>query len=118
MDWKGVKGVIMKDVAMKRYTSMKVGGPARYPHIPGRCGRPGGESLEGSPDEGTRTRILGNGTNVIVHDRGIDEALIRITRMRHLRYRKAGRRRDGGGLGGRSPEPAHPGECAARALGP
>ncbi len=30
MEWKGIKGTILKDVPMKRYTSMKVGGQAAY----------------------------------------------------------------------------------------
>ena len=89
MDWKGVKGVIMKDVAMKRYTSMKVGGPQGTLIYPADAGDLAA-ILRRLADAGTRPRILGNGTNVIVHDRGVDEALIRITRMRHLRYRKAG----------------------------
>ncbi len=29
MDWKEIKGAVLKDVPMKRYTSMRVGGPAR-----------------------------------------------------------------------------------------
>ena len=30
MEWKGIRGQVLKNVPMKRYTSMKVGGPARY----------------------------------------------------------------------------------------
>ena len=30
MEWKGIKGTILKDVPMKRYTSMKVGGQVAY----------------------------------------------------------------------------------------
>ena len=91
MDWKGIKGTVMRDIPMKRYTSMKVGGPARFLIYPS-----GVSDLEATlrrlRDGGIKARILGNGTNVIVHDRGLDEALIRITKMGHLRYAKAGER--------------------------
>lgn len=39
-------------------------------------------------DTGVGYRFLGNGTNVIVHDGGIKEVLIRLTQIRGLRYRK------------------------------
>jgi len=79
----------MQDVPMKRYTSMKVGGPAKF------LAYPSDEKdlaviLRKLGDEGTKARFIGNGTNIIVGDRGIDEALIRTTKMRHLRYRKTG----------------------------
>ncbi|MBA4416452.1 MAG: UDP-N-acetylenolpyruvoylglucosamine reductase [Syntrophus sp. (in: bacteria)] len=88
MDWSGIRGVIMKDVSMKRYTSMKVGGPARFLIYP-LDEQDLVILLERLRDEGITARFLGNGTNIIVSDRGLNEALIRITRMRHTRYRKA-----------------------------
>ena len=91
MDWKGIKGIVMRDIPMKRYTSMKVGGPARFLVYPTGVSDLGA-ALKRLSGEGIKARILGNGTNVIVHDRGLDEALIRITRMGHLRYAKAGER--------------------------
>lgn len=81
-----IKGVVMQDVPMKRYTSMKVGGPVKYLIYPLD------ESdliaaLTHLKQEGIRYRFFGNGTNVIVDDRGINEAVIRITRMVHTRHR-------------------------------
>jgi len=87
MEWKGIKGTVLKEVPMKRYTSMKVGGQAAY------LAYPADEAdlvaaLQFVKDEGMRYRFLGNGTNVIVSDRGLDAALIRITRMKHIRHTK------------------------------
>ena len=89
MDWEGVRGIIVKNVPMKRYTSMKVGGPAKFLVYPSDE-RDLGVILKRLSDEGTETRFIGNGTNIIVNDRGLDEALIRTTKMRHLRYKKTG----------------------------
>ncbi len=85
-DW-GIKGTVLTDVPMKRYTSMKVGGPAKYLIYPadeqdlltaiGVLGR-----------EGIRYRFLGNGTNVIVSERGFKGAIIRTTRMAGLQHEK------------------------------
>jgi UDP-N-acetylmuramate dehydrogenase len=87
MEWKGIKGTVLKDVPMKRYTSMKVGGQAAY------LVYPADEAdlvaaLQFVKDEGMQYRFLGNGTNVIVSDSGLNAALIRITRMKHIRYTK------------------------------
>jgi UDP-N-acetylmuramate dehydrogenase len=87
MEWKGIKGAVLKEVLMKRYTSMKVGGPAAY------LAYPADEAdlaavLQFVKDKGMEYRFLGNGTNVIVSDRGLNAALIRITRMKHVRYTK------------------------------
>jgi UDP-N-acetylmuramate dehydrogenase len=87
MEWKGIKGTVLKEVPMKRYTSMKVGGQGAY------LAYPADEAdlvaaLQFVKDEGMRYRFLGNGTNVIVSDRGLDAVLIRITRMKHIRYTK------------------------------
>jgi UDP-N-acetylmuramate dehydrogenase len=87
MEWKGIKGTVLKEVPMKRYTSMKVGGQAAY------LAYPADEddlvtALQFVKDKGMGYRFLGNGTNVIISDRGIDAVLIRITRMKHIRYTK------------------------------
>ncbi len=87
MDWKGIKGVVMTDIPMKRYTSMKVGGPVKFLVYPSDEGDLV-NILRRLDDQGTKRRFIGNGTNVIVHDRGLDEALIRITKMKHARWRK------------------------------
>ncbi len=83
----GIRGTVLKDVSMKRYTSMKVGGPVRYLIYP-----------EDEADlfhtastlrsEGIRFRFVGNGTNIIVDDRGYNGAIIRITKMRCLKHEK------------------------------
>jgi UDP-N-acetylmuramate dehydrogenase len=87
VEWKGIKGNVFKNVSMKRYTSMKVGGPASYLVYP-----VDEEDLlrvmRIAHEEGIRFRIVGNGTNIIVHDQGIKEAVIRTTKMKHTSYRK------------------------------
>jgi UDP-N-acetylmuramate dehydrogenase len=87
MEWRGIRGTILNDVPMKRYTSMKVGGPVKY------LAYPEDEAdlmvlLSMLWEKGVTHRFLGNGTNIIVHDRGLNEAIIRITRIRGARYKK------------------------------
>jgi UDP-N-acetylmuramate dehydrogenase len=87
MEWKGIKGTVLKEVPMKRYTSMKVGGQAAY------LAYPADEAdlvaaLQFVKDKNMDYRFLGNGTNVIVSDKGLDAALIRITRMKHIHHTK------------------------------
>jgi UDP-N-acetylmuramate dehydrogenase len=91
MEWKGIRGTVLEKVSMKRYTSMRVGGPVDYLIYP-----VDGDDLKAVVRQlnrrGVPYRFLGNGTNVIVHDAGFKAALIRITRMRSLRYgRESGR---------------------------
>ena len=74
MEWKGIKGVVLKEVPMKRYTSMKVGGQAAYLAYPADEADLAA-ALQFVKDEGMRYRFLGNGTNVIVSDRGLNAAL-------------------------------------------
>ncbi len=81
MDLTGINAKILRDVPMKRYTSMKVGGPVRYMVYP-LDDEALSETIERLVDEGIRYRFLGNGTNIIVHDKGIEEAVIRINRMK------------------------------------
>lgn len=87
MEQKGIKGTLMKDVPMKRYTSMKVGGQAAFLVYPADE-RDLADTLRFAADKGIGHRFLGNGTNVIVSDKGIHETLIRITKMKHARYTK------------------------------
>jgi len=87
MEWKGIKGTVLKDVPMKRYTSMRVGGPARLLLYP--ADRYDLAAMIGHMrDTGIPYRFLGNGTNVIVSDEGIKEALVRITKMNRLHFTK------------------------------
>ncbi|MCX7856783.1 MAG: UDP-N-acetylmuramate dehydrogenase [Deltaproteobacteria bacterium] len=66
---------------MSRYTSMKVGGPVRYLIYP-RDENDLIEVIKILKVEGIPWRMLGNGTNVIVSDKGLDEAVIKITRLK------------------------------------
>ncbi len=81
MDWTGINAKVLKNIPMKRYTSMKVGGAVRYMVYP-FDDEALSKTIERLVDEGIRYRFLGNGTNIIVNDCGIEEAVIRITRMR------------------------------------
>lgn len=89
MEWKGLRGTVLRDISMKRYTSMKVGGRAAYLVYPADEDDLR-RTLRSFQTEGMKYRVFGNGTNVIVDDRGINEALVRITRMKHTRYVKTG----------------------------
>jgi UDP-N-acetylmuramate dehydrogenase len=77
----------MEDVPMRRYTSMKTGG--RVPFLIYPCDEQDLLSAVAAlKDRGIPYRFLGNGTNVIVHDQGLREAIIRLTQISRLRYRK------------------------------
>jgi UDP-N-acetylmuramate dehydrogenase len=89
VDWTGIRGVVMKDVSMKRYTSMRVGGPAKFLIYPADE-QDLVTTLRRLRDEKVSARFLGNGTNVIASDQGINGAVIRITKMRHRKYRRCG----------------------------
>jgi len=87
MEWKGIRGAVLENVPMKRYTSMRVGGPARYLLYP--VDEADLRNILGYLiHKNIPYRFLGNGTNVIVNDKGLDEALIRITRMKRKGYKK------------------------------
>ncbi len=90
MEWKGIRGVVLRDVSMKRYTSMKVGGPVKYLFYPFDEADLS-FAVKVLRDRGVSYRFLGNGTNIIVSDAGVNKALIRLTRIRQTRYRKEGR---------------------------
>lgn len=82
MGWE-IKGKVIPYAKMKRYTSMRVGGAVRYLIYP-EDERDLLRVIEILSQEGIRWRMLGNGTNVIVSDRGLNEAVIRITRFNHI----------------------------------
>jgi UDP-N-acetylmuramate dehydrogenase len=87
VEWTGIKGTILNDVSMKRYTSIKVGGPVSYLIYP-RDEEELLRVLNIAREKGVKYRFLGNGTNIIVHDRGLREAVIRTTRMQRMNYKK------------------------------
>jgi UDP-N-acetylmuramate dehydrogenase len=74
----GFKGMIRREVPMSEVTSLRIGGPADlilYPRdledlhiVAGRC-----------QDQGVRCLLLGNGTNLLVSDRGVREPLINLS---------------------------------------
>jgi UDP-N-acetylmuramate dehydrogenase len=87
MEWKGIRGQVLKDVSMKRYTSMKVGGPAKYMVYP--ADHDDLSTVIGiSQRKGIARRLLGNGTNIIVGDRGLDDLIIRMTRVRQMQFKR------------------------------
>ncbi len=87
MAGKGIRGQVMENVAMKRYTSMRVGGTVPYLFYP-----VDEKDLSGIVRWCRRQhlpyRFLGNGTNLIVADKGVKAGVIRMTRMRALSFRK------------------------------
>ena len=87
MEWTGIKGTILNGVSMKRYTSMKVGGPVSYLIYP-RDEEELLRVLHIAREKEVKYRFLGNGTNIIVHDKGLREAVIRTTRMQRMNYKK------------------------------
>jgi UDP-N-acetylmuramate dehydrogenase len=64
VEWKGIKGTVLKDVLMQRYTSMKVGGPVSYLVYP-RDEEDLLRVLGIAKEAGVRFRFVGNGTNII-----------------------------------------------------
>jgi len=85
MKWAGVRGQILTDVSMKRYTSMRVGGKVRYLIYP-EDQTDLTETVRMAREHGIAYRFLGNGTNVIVSDQGFDGAVIRMRKMANLRF--------------------------------
>mgnify|MGYP001765935468 CR=1 FL=1 len=89
MEWKGIRGKILENVPMKRYTSMRVGGPVKYLLYPLDEGDLR-NVLKYLAHRNIPYRFLGNGTNVIVNDKGLNEALIRVTKMKRKGYARTG----------------------------
>lgn len=89
MEWTGIKGQILKDVSMKRYTSMRVGGKVRYLMYPEDL-QDLAQTVRVAREHGIACRFLGNGTNIIVSDRGFNGAVIRTRKMAGLRFDRRG----------------------------
>ena len=66
---------------------MKVGGPVSYLVYP-RDEEDLLRVLGIAKEAGIKYRFVGNGTNIIVHDKGLKEAVIRTTRMKRVSYSK------------------------------
>jgi UDP-N-acetylmuramate dehydrogenase len=114
MEWTGVRGQVLGNVSMKRYTSMRVGGRARYLIYP-EDQSDLAQTIRTAREHGIAYRFLGNGTNIIVSDQGFDGAVIRTRKMAKVQYEKESegtRVRIGGG----APLKGLIRECAAKGL--
>jgi UDP-N-acetylmuramate dehydrogenase len=78
MEREGIRGRVVRNALMKRYTSMKVGGPVPYLIYP-EDEKDLLTTMEWLRHQGLGLRFLGNGTNVIVADKGMEVGLIRMT---------------------------------------
>ncbi len=78
MEPQGIRGRIVTNAPMKRYTSMRVGGPAPYLFYPEDAAGVA-EAVGWLAKRKLPFRFLGKGTNVIVADRGLDVGVIRTT---------------------------------------
>jgi UDP-N-acetylmuramate dehydrogenase len=87
MEWKEIRGQVLNYVPMKRYTSMKVGGPAKYMVYPVDYADLS-NVIGVAEKKGVGRRFLGNGTNIIVSDTGLDDLIIRMTRVRQMHFKK------------------------------
>lgn len=87
MEWTGVRGQVLGNVSMKRYTSMRVGGRARYLIYP-EDQSDLSQAIRVAKEHGMVYRFLGNGTNIIVSDQGFDGAVIRTRKMAKVRYER------------------------------
>lgn len=90
MEPRVIKGQIVRDASMKRYTSMRVGGHVPYLVYP-QDEQDVTTAMRWFRDRDMAFRFLGNGTNVVVADAGMPIGVIRITRIRHLRFTKTAR---------------------------
>lgn len=114
MEPRGIRGRVVTNAPMKRYTSMRVGGPAPYLFYPEDASGVA-EAVGWLAKRKLPFRFLGKGTNVIVADRGIDMGVIRTTGMQRLRFRAT----EGGAFcdaGGGLPLKRLIAEAAARGL--
>jgi UDP-N-acetylmuramate dehydrogenase len=89
----GIRGQVVKNASMRKYTSMKVGGIVPYLLYP-RDEEDVSAAIGWFRHRNLPFRFLGNGTNVIVADGGLNMGVIRTTRIRHLQFKKT----DGGAV--------------------
>jgi len=83
----GVGGRLVRNAPMKRYTSMKVGGPVPYLFYPEDAAAVAG-AIGWLTGRNLPFRFLGKGTNVIVSDQGSPIGVIRTTGLKRLRFKK------------------------------
>ena len=86
MEARIIKGQVRKDVSMKRYTSMRVGGHVPYLLYP-EDEEDVTAAVQWLSDRDVPFRFLGNGTNVVVADQGHDyRRSYGSTKIRRLRF--------------------------------
>lgn len=81
--YKGLEKILPKDIiyyneSMKKHTTMKVGGPAKCLVVPTNIEQIK-SILKYSKDNDILTYVIGNGSNIIVDDSGIDGLVIKIS---------------------------------------
>jgi len=84
-----IKGQVVRDASMKRYTSMRVGGQVAYLLYP-EDEEDVTAAVTWLREKDHPFRFLGNGTNVIVADEGMKGGVIRVTRIKHLSFTPTG----------------------------
>jgi len=78
MTWfSGYEAIVRTDVPLAPYTWYKLGGPARWLCEPREL-RELAAILRRCAQAGVRSRLLGNGANVLIGDQGVDAAVVRL----------------------------------------
>ena len=81
MNYEGLKerirGELILNAPMKKYTTWKIGGPAECLLLP-KDAADIAEALRFAKEEGIPCRVIGNGSNLLVLDGGIEGMVIRI----------------------------------------
>jgi len=72
------KGVVLIDEPMKKHTSFKIGGPVDVFVIPGTIEELA-NSIKLCKDEGLNYFVMGNGSNLVIRDKGIRGVVIKIS---------------------------------------
>ena len=72
-----IRGELILNAPMKKYTTWKIGGPADCLLLP-KDAADIAEALRFAKDEGIPCRVIGNGSNLLVLDGGIEGMVIRI----------------------------------------
>jgi len=79
----GTSGRLMFDEPLNRHTSWKVGGPADILFLPVSV-EDLGRAVSYAYSEGLPVTVLGNGTNVLVSDKGVRGLVVKLDNIKHL----------------------------------
>ena len=74
---------VLKDQPMSRHTSFKIGGPADFlalPQTPQQLAR----IIDFCNNNGVFVKVIGNGSNLLVSDRGISGVIVKTTEMKQI----------------------------------